>query len=77
MKRVILVVRKGQVVNVRRFETITDAYCYYLKTFSTLAEWADYLFCTHRLLNHVYEEEVMEYILKSFFGRHVYLLLDN
>lgn len=77
MERVILVVRKGHAVNVRRFETITDAYCYYLKEYSTIAEWADYLFCTHKLLNHVCEEEVMEYILKYFFGRHVRLFIDN
>lgn len=77
MEKVILVVRKGQTVIVRRFETITDAYSYYLKEFSTIAEWADYLCCTHKLLNHVYEEEVMEYILKYFFGRHVRLLVDN
>ena len=77
MKRVILVVRKGCVVNVRKFETVTDAYYYYLKEFATLAEWTDYLCCTHKLLNHVYDEENMKYIFKNFFGRNVHLLFDN
>ena len=77
MRRVILIVRKGHVVNVRRFETVTDAYYYDLKEFATLREWTDYLCRTHKLLNHVYDEKIMKYIFKNFFGRNIHLLLDN
>ena len=77
MKRVILVVCKGRVVNVRKFETVTEAYRYYLKEFSTFGEWADYLRYEHKMLNRVHDEEIMEYIFENVFGKNVQLVLDN
>ena len=77
MKRVILVVCKGRVVNVRKFETVTEAYHYYLKEFSTFGEWVDYLRCGHKMLNRVHDEEIMEYIFENVFGKNVQLVLDN
>ena len=77
MKRVILVVCKGHVVNVRKFETITEAYRCYLKEFSTFGEWADYLRYEHKMLNRVHDEEIMEYIFENVFGKNVQLVLDN
>lgn len=76
MKRVVLIVCKGHVVNVRKFETVTEAYRCYLKKFSTFGDWAYYLRCAHKLLNRVYDERIMESIFRNVF-ENTHLLLDN
>lgn len=77
MKRVILIVGRGHVVNIRKFETVTEAYQCYLKEFATFGDWAYYLHCAHKLLSRVYDEETMECIFQNVFDENVHLLFDN
>lgn len=77
MKRITLIVRKRKTIYTYKFNTVTEAYHYYLKKFSTFGDWIYYLRCAHKLLNHVNDEHIMECIFRNVFDENVYLLLDN
>ena len=76
MKKVILIVGRKNVIHVHKFDTITDAYSFYLDEFATFDDWWYYLCCAHKLLNRVYDERIMESIFRNVFENTV-LLLDN
>ena len=76
MKKVILIVSRKNVIYVNKFDTITDAYFFYLDEFATFGDWWYYLRCAHKLLNRVYDERIMESIFRNVFENTV-LLLDN
>lgn len=66
-KEIILTVCKNKKVIVHEFDTITEAYNYYLKNHSTLNDWWYYFTCTHKLLSSITSEEVMECIFRNCF----------
>lgn len=76
MKKVILIVGRKNVIYVNKFDTITDAYFFYLDEFATFGDWWYYLRCAHKLLNRVYDERIMESIFRNVF-ENTHLLLDN
>lgn len=76
MKKVFLIVGRKNVIYVNKFDTITDAYFFYLDEFATFGDWWYYLRCAHKLLNRVYDERIMESIFRNVFENTV-LLLDN
>lgn len=47
------------------FNSITEAYHYYVKHYATIGDWWYYLRCAHRLLNRVTDEEVMKSIFRN------------
>lgn len=55
-----LFVERNGVLIKKEFNTVTEAYYYYLKHYSTFREWWYYLFYCHKLLNRVTDEAVME-----------------
>lgn len=73
MSKIILTVRKHNVIDIYTFNTITEAYHYYLKKFSTFGDWIYYLRCAHKLLNQVSDEHIMECIFRNVFDENVYL----
>lgn len=75
--KAILVVATKQNVNVRKFETITEAYHFYLNQYSTFGEWFYYLRVAHTWLSKVDNEEIMECIFRNVFNKNVCLVLDN
>ena len=77
MKNVILIVGRKNVIHVHKFNTITDAYFFYLDEFATFGDWWYYLRCAHKLLNHVCDERIMESIFRNVFDENTILLLDN
>lgn len=50
------------------FNSVTQAYRYYLKHFSTIGEWVYYLRCAHTLLNTVTNEEIMRAVFRNVFS---------
>lgn len=66
-KEITLVVAIKKNVFVHKFDTITEAYRYYLKKYSTLGDWWYYLTCAHKLLSSVTNEEIMECIFRNCF----------
>lgn len=64
---VLVVARNGKIFVEKNFETITEAYKYYVKHYATFEEWFYYLKTTHTLLNHVDNEEIMECLFKHCF----------
>ena len=63
---VLTVVRKKEVA-VWKFNTITEAYKFYVKYYATLGEWWYYLNCAHTLLNRVKDEAIMECLFTHCF----------
>lgn len=76
MKATVVVIIHG-VTFTYNFNSITEAYHFYLYQFSTLGEWWYYLRCAHRLLDSVKDEQVMESIFKNVFNKNVCLLVDK
>lgn len=70
----ILIVRKGNLVIVKKFDTVTEAYHHYLKNYSTFGEWWYYLKCAHKLLNRVTDEQIMECVFRNVFNPCVCLM---
>ena len=66
-KEIILVVAIKKNVFVHKFDTVTEAYRYYLKKYSTLGDWWCYLTCAHKLLSSIINEEIMECIFRNCF----------
>ena len=60
------VVRKNEVAY-WHFNSITEAYKFYVKHYATLGEWWYYLNCAHTLLNRVKREEIMECLFTHCF----------
>ena len=66
-KEIILVVAIKKNVFVHKFDTVTEAYRYYLKKYSTLDDWWYYLIYAHKLLSSIINEEIMECIFRNCF----------
>lgn len=64
---VILCCDKKGLICYKTFNTITKAYHYYLKHFSTKRDWLYYLKHSHRLLSKVKDESVMKDIFDNVF----------
>ena len=64
---VLVVARKGKIFVEKNFETITEAYKYYVKHYATFGEWFYYFKTAHALLNHVDNEEIMKCLFKHCF----------
>lgn len=77
MNKVILIVVHNNTIEINKFNSITDAYVFYLKEFSTLGEWWYYFKLTHKLLNHIYDENIMLCIFRNVFDENVYLVVDK
>lgn len=60
-------IKEMDFVHKETFDTITEAYNYYVRYFSTKIDWLYYLFHCHRLLNRVKDEEVMEAVFRNVF----------
>lgn len=76
MKKVILIVSRKNTIYVNKFDTVTEAYSFYLDEFATFCDWLYYLRCAHKLLNRVYDENIMESIFRNVFDENTHLLLD-
>lgn len=50
-----------------QFDTVTEAYKYYVKHYATLGDWVYYLLHAHLLLSQVDNEEVMECLFSHLF----------
>ena len=77
MKKVILIVGRKNIIYVNKFNSITDAYSFYLDEFATFSDWWYYLRCAHKLLNRVSNERIMESIFRNVFDENTYLLFEN
>lgn len=67
MKKIVLVVARDNGCNVKRFDTVTEAYHFYLKNFSTFGDKWYYFWTAHKLLRSVADEAVMESIFQNVF----------
>ena len=77
MKKVILIVGHKNTIYVNKFNSITDAYFFYLDKFATFSDWRYYLHCAHKFLNRVSDERIMESIFRNVFDKNTYLLLES
>lgn len=77
MEKVTLIVGREDTIYVDKFDSITDAYFFYLKKFATFGDWWYYLRRAHKLLNHVRNERIMNSIFRNVFDENTYLLIDK
>lgn len=66
-----LVVAKKKTVYHFTFDTMTEAFHYYLKHYSTLDEWLYYLRVAHNLLCFIENEEIMTAVFRNGFNKRV------
>lgn len=66
-KEIALVVNKKKRVFIHKFDTVAEAYRFYLKKYSTLSDWWYHFTCTHKLLSSVTNEEIMECMFRNNF----------
>lgn len=58
--------RNGKWVS-HTFNSISEAYHYYLRHYSTIGDWLYYLRCAHTRLDKVSDERVMEAVFRNVF----------
>jgi len=63
---VILTVKRDKTY-VYEFKTVTEAYHFYLKNFSTFKDWWYYLYFARSLLSSVKSERVMQMMFRNVF----------
>lgn len=66
-----LVVAKKKTVYHFTFGTMTEAFRYYLKHYSTIDEWLYYLRVSHTLLSSIKNEEIMACCFRNAFNKRV------
>ena len=63
----VLTVERGRHVSQIEFDSISQAYHYYLRHFSTLGDWLYYLRTAHTFLHKVTNERIMLEIFRNVF----------
>lgn len=77
MKKAIMIRVHRNIAEVKKFNTVTEAYHYYLKNYSSFGEWWYYLRCAHCLLSKVTNEEIMKSVFENVFDENVCLVMDK
>lgn len=75
--KIILFVSTKNCVHVHKFNTVTEAYKYYLHSYITPLDSIHYYNETHNFFNKVTNEETMIEIFKEYFNKKALLVLDN
>ena len=69
--------KKGEYKPYCIFNTITEAYKYYIKKYATFGDWLYYLKVAHTFLHKVTDEEIMQSIFRNCFKRAIIRKIKN